>query len=541
MDLDEQAAVAAVAEAGDWQSLEWRLDNLYWIVNKDGEAQKFRLNAQQRRFVRALRPRNLVLKARQLGFSTLVQLIQLDQALFCTTHTGVTIADTLPNAGKLFAKIRFAYERLPEMVQLAFPLASMSTDGLTVGHVDDSGAPAESTISIGVSARGGTVRLLHISELAKIALKFPARAQEINTGAIEAVPRDGCIIIESTAEGAFGLFWDLCEPAIKRAEAGTPETALDWRLHFFPWYECADYRLTDSDTALVEVPPELRKYFNGLEAKLGITLDAAQRAWYVKTRERLGKKMGQEYPSTPREAFEQQIEGAVYGDQMTWLRTHGRLVDALPIDPNFPVNTFWDFGVNDANVIWFHQYIGKQHRWSYYIEGSGKGLKHWWSDVCEPHRARHGYRWGRHFLPHDADAEILGESVTTKRRILEGLGMGVGGGGQIVVVPRIANLSTGIEKTRQALQGNHWFDKRTADPENGSDMGCGQGIKALDGYQYAWDEKRGVWSAEPLHNWASHGADGWRQFAQGWTDHALGGGPNGGGLDEFKARRRRSI
>ncbi len=529
-------------QAGDWRSLEWRLDNLYWIVNKQGQAQQFKLNTQQRKFIRNLRPRNLILKARQRGFSTLIQLMQLDQALFRHTHNGVTISDTLPNAIKLFDKVRFAYERLPEFVRQALPLGRMASDGLAVAHQSERG-PAHSTISVGVSARGGTVQLLHVSELGKIGRRFPERAEEIKTGAFPAVPQDGCIVVESTAEGAFGLFFDLCEPALKRAEEGKPETSLDWRLHFFPWYEAEDYRLSPEDTALVGIPPERRRYFDKLEAELGITLDPQQRAWYVKTEELQGGKMKQEYPSTPREAFEQAVEGAVYGEQMTWLRRHGRLVDALPINPEYPVNTYWDFGVNDATVIWFHQFVAQQHRWSYYTEGSGKGLRYWWVDVCEAHRAKHGYRWGRHFLPHDADAEILGEHVTTKRRILEGLGMGVGQGGEIIVVPRVANLSTGIELTRAALAGNHWFDRRMADPDRGLDMGCGQGIKCLDGYQFIWDRKRGTWSTEPAHNWASHGADGWRQHAQGWIDAygASGGGGILPGLQAFKNRKRMGI
>jgi hypothetical protein len=290
--------------------------------------------------------------------------------------------------------------------------------------------------------------------------------------------------------------------------------------------------MSPADTALVDIPESLRGYFAKLEAELRITLRPGQRAWYAKTMETLGKKkMRQEYPSTPKEAFEQAIEGAVYGDQMTKLREQGRM-SVVPLDPNHPVNTFWDFGVSDATAIWFHQQIGLQHRWFYYTEGSGKGLKHWWVDVCEKHRHKHGYRWGHHYLPHDAEAEILGEVVTTKRRILEGLGMGVRDGGRITVVPRVATISQGIELTRTALAGNHWFYDHTPDEENGDDLGAKNGIKCLDGYQYEWDDKRGVWSREPLHNWASHGADAWRQFAQGYQEPSY--------RDKDDDRRRRA-
>jgi hypothetical protein len=517
-----------------FHDLAWRLDNLYWIVDKHGKAVKFSMNRQQRRFVERIWNRNLILKARQLGFSTLMQILQLDQALFTENFTGVVIADTLPNAKKLFSKLEFAYDHLPDVIKEALPIdAKTRGEGIEFAHLDGQDQRNPSKVTIGVSARGGTVNLLHVSELGKIALKFPQRAEEIKTGAIPAVPLDGIAVIESTAEGAFGLFYELCEPAMKRLEAGTPETALDWRLHFFPWYESEDYRLSDADVELVEIPDRLRKYFAKLEAELKIKLDRNQRAWYAKTAETLGKKMKQEYPSTPKEAFEQAIEGAVYGDQMTKLREQGRLT-VVPLDPNYPVNTFWDFGTNDANVIWFHQQIGIQHRWFYYVEGTGKGLRHWWVDVCQKHRERHGYQWGRHYLPHDADAEILGEVVTTKHKILDELGMQ-----NIVVVPRIATIGQGIEITRKALAGNHWFYDHMPNEDEGDDMGVGQGIKCLDGYQYEWDDKHGIWSNQPLHNWASHGADGWRQHAQGYQDD--GGGPidTGDHYDPYERREGR--
>lgn len=510
-------AQAKGATAEQWASLEWRLSNLYWIVDKRAQLVPFRPNDQQLSFVRRLWHRNIILKARQLGMSTLVELMQLDQALWNPNHTGVVIADTLPNAGRLFGKIELAYEHLPALIKQAVPPSAQTTgSSITFDHPDKDGNPRPSKITVGVTARGGTTNLLHVSELGKIALKFPQRAQEVITGAIPSVPTEGCAIVESTAEGAFGAFYDLCAPAMKRLEAGKPETVLDWRLHFFPWFECADYALSDEDTALVQIPDHLRAYFAKLEAELRITLSPNQRAWYAKTAETQGQKMKQEYPSTPKEAFEQAVEGAVYGEQMTRLREQGRMT-VVPLDPSYPVNTCWDFGLRDATAIWFHQQIGLQHRWFYYIEGTGKDLRHWWLDVCQAHKARHGYQWGKHLLPHDADAEILGEVITTKRRILESLGMGQDGGGSIMVVPRVATISQGIEITRRALGGNHWFYDHIPDTDKGEDMGAGNGIKCLDGYQFQWDDRLGVWSNEPLHNWASHGSDAWRQHAQGWT------------------------
>jgi hypothetical protein len=495
----ECAAVADMdAILGEhWHGLEWRLSNLYWIVNKAGHPERFDPNPEQLDLVRNLHTRNLVLKARQKGFSTLIQLIQLDQALFNGTHVGATIAETLPNAGKLFKKIEFAHARLPQALQDALPIKALaSKSAMEFEH--------GSAIYVGVSARGDTLQLLHISEFGAICRKYPERAAEIVSGAFEAVPMaDGCIVVESTAEGAAGPFFELVSAAKNRQDEGSPESVMDWRLHFYPWFQSGEYRL---DPAGVIVSDADHRYFNGLQAKLGIVVDPAQRAWYVKKRETLKRNMKREYPSTVEEAFEQAVEGAIFGEEMTTVREAGRICE-VPLDLNFPVHTLWDFGLGRRNPIWLCQRIGLQTRWVKYFDDYGKGLAWWWRTLEDWRKEHGGFSWGTHHLPHDADAEILGESVTTKRRILAAAGME-----RIHVVPRVAQKSIGIDLMRAALPTDNWFDR----------VECAEGIKCLDGYQFEWNEKLGVWGRAPLGNWASHGADAWMQYAQGFQGNGAG-------------------
>ena len=71
---------------------EWRLFSgcLYKIMVKGDDAEQdaetfvmpFKPNLAQKRFMRRLWHRNLILKARQLGFTTLVALLWLDHALW---------------------------------------------------------------------------------------------------------------------------------------------------------------------------------------------------------------------------------------------------------------------------------------------------------------------------------------------------------------------------------------------------------------------------------------------------------------------------
>lgn len=499
----------------EWRSLEWRLDHLYWIIDKNGRDVPFRLNDEQRDFIRNLHTRNVIIKARQKGFSTLIQILQLDQAIFRRNHNGVTISDTLPNAGKLFSKVEHALRRLPEDLTAAVPVKARAAKTMIEwGH--------DSSVYVSTSSRGGTVQLLHVSELGKIARKYPERAKEIVTGAFESVHIDETIIVESTTEGAAGELYDIAWPAYQRQLAGEPETALDWRLHFYPWFKSPEYRLSDEDAAAVVISDSMARYFRELEAKLGIRLDVSQKAWYIKKRQTLRHAMKREYPATVEEAFEAVIEGAIFGEEMAMVREAGRLT-TVPIDREHPVHTFWDFGTSNRTVVWCMQRINLQNRWVRYFQADGTGLGAMWRDL-EAWRMEVGEpRWGTHHLPHDADTERLGEGIDTYERILTKAGMR-----NQIVVPRVAFKSIAIDLARQKLPADNWFDRE----------GCADGVKALDNYQYQWDEKRGVWSVEPWGNWASHGADAWMQYAQGFQPTSETAERS---LKAFKKRERRGI
>jgi hypothetical protein len=496
-----------IAMADPW----WRISNLYWIVNKDGKPEPFKPNEEQAEFYHSLHNRNAILKARQLGFSTLMQLMGLDQCLFNDNFTANVIADTLPNAGKLFRKATFAYDKLPAAIRQAVPLKSKSASEMLFAN--------GSSFSVGTSARGGTVQLLHVSEMGKIAKKYPEKAREIVTGAFEAVPLDGVIVVESTAEGNGGEFFDICDAALKKRQEKSELTAMDYRIHFFPWFGRAEYAINAGG---VRMSPTDEKYFREIEAKTGQKFTADQKAWWIKKRETLKRDMKREYPATPQEAFEQAVEGAIYGDEMTFMREHGRIVE-LPIDPLEPVNTFWDLGSNDHTAIWLHQQVGQWHHFIGYMHETHVGLRKWWQRL-EDFKTEHGFeRWGKHWLPHDGNAERQGEEIESAYSILTNK-VNVK---NVEIVPRISDLATGIDLTRSEMTKGARI----------CSVKCMDGIKCLDSYQYVWDEKKGMWSAEPWHNWASNGADAFRQ----WAQRPRQANVDTDSLKAFKNRERRGL
>ncbi|ENK7119116.1 terminase, partial [Enterobacter hormaechei] len=92
---------------------DWRLNNLYWITDKEGKPTRFRMTPEQREYFEGIHTRNIILKARQLGFTTEVCIIQLDAALFESAKCAL-IAHTLNDAKRLFReKVKYAYDKLP--------------------------------------------------------------------------------------------------------------------------------------------------------------------------------------------------------------------------------------------------------------------------------------------------------------------------------------------------------------------------------------------------------------------------------------------
>jgi hypothetical protein len=464
----------------------WRITNLYWIVDEDGHELQFIPNDEQRDLYSSIGYWNLILKARQLGFTTLLTIMALDQVLFVRNFTAAIIAHRLPDAEKIFRnKVLFAYRRLPEAIRERIPVKKETTSELVFAN--------GSSISVSTSARSGTVQWLHVSEFGSVCARFPEKAREIVTGSFNAVPRDGLIFIESTAEGQAGYFYDYCMAALRAREEERKPARGQWKLHFYPWHTKASYALDDES---VQVEPELIRYFEGLERDRGITLTMAQKRWYSIKSAVMGDDMKREFPSYPQEAFEQAIKGAIYANQMAWMRTNNRITN-VPHDPKIPVNTFWDLGINDTTAIWLHQRVGQENRFIGYYQNSSEGLAHYVKWLQE----RPMMVWGQHYLPHDADARMLTEHGETRREILQRLGLK-----DMVVVKRIDEITTGIDMTRSALP-TCWIDR----------VACAEGIRALDSYQYEWNEETGAFRKQPLHNWASNGADAIRQFAQGYV------------------------
>ncbi len=91
----------------------WRLNNLYWIINEQGQRVKFVMNEVQFDLYSKLWYMNLILKSRQHGITTEMCIIMLDAALFNSNIKCAIIADARETAEDIFeTKVKYPYENL---------------------------------------------------------------------------------------------------------------------------------------------------------------------------------------------------------------------------------------------------------------------------------------------------------------------------------------------------------------------------------------------------------------------------------------------
>jgi hypothetical protein len=463
----------------------WRLSNLYTIVNKDGKAVRFEPNWAQIELLQGIHNRNLILKARQLGFTTLCCLIYLDDCLFNANVQAAVIAHKLDDAKIIFKnKVKFPYDNLDEGLRAAVPLTQDSADTLALAN--------GSSIRVSTSTRSGTVNWLHVSEYGKICAQFPDKAREIKTGAFPSAER-GTITIESTAEGEDGDFYDKSQLAKALADAGADLTNKDFKFFFFPWWAEKSYAMPRSS---VPASPIDTAYFERIENEAKTKLSPEQRNWWLSQERDLGGDMKREYPATPQEAFEQALEGAIFADDIAIAYKHER-IGKFPINPSLPLNTFWDLGFSAGNetAIWLEQDFGMQPTMVGYYENSGEQIQHYinWLKLFA---AEHGLVFGKHYMPHDGDRQSIW---------LPDGSMGVMAklGFNPVIVERHP------DKIEAIRIGRRKFGQIAID-----EAGCKVGLTKLKRYRKEWDERRGVWREHPHHGPESNGADAYLTYAQ---------------------------
>lgn len=192
-------------------------------------------------------------------------------------------------------------------------------------------------------------------------------------------------------------------------------------------------------------------------------------------------------------SFDAAVLGAYYARLIEAAEREGR-VTHVPHDRALKVSTWWDLGKRDATSIWFVQTVAGQAKVIDYLEARGLELDDYAQQVT-----RKPYVYDYHYLPHDARASILGMKHTREAQLKSLLGE------QRVRITEEVPQEDGRNAVRIVLP-KCWFDAEK----------CATGIKALRHYHAKYNEKLNILSAEPEHDWSSHGADAFRYFAVTW-------------------------
>lgn len=197
----------------------WRLTHLYYIVDKNGQKILFRPNSLQQRVNETPDRRKLILKSRQIGFSTQEILKMFDFTIFGRNRTSCILAHENDAIEKLFRIVQRAYKWMPDDLKPKLDRGGGSKHELYFPEIN-------SRIYCDLESRGDTIQWLHVSEFA-----FMKDAGKVKS-TLQAVPLNGIATIETTANGMGNHFYDMW------VDHDQPYKKL-----FFPWFMFEDYRI----------------------------------------------------------------------------------------------------------------------------------------------------------------------------------------------------------------------------------------------------------------------------------------------------------
>lgn len=272
------------------------VENFIKIRNKEGKMVNLILNRPQMKLYNIIKKckeekkpvRIIILKARQMGFSTATEAILFkDTVTKFNRRTGIiTHLDTATT--NLFNMSKLMYESLPQELK---PCVKASNAKELIFD-NDKGTGLKSKIKCMTAGTSGVGRSdtfdnLHLSELAF----WQGDVKETLTGLFQAVPNlpDTMIVIESTANG-YEMFKELWDKAVKGENDFIPL--------FVAWYEMDEYKMPYSGFKLTKEEEKLKERYNLSNEQL------EWRRWCIRNNcSGDVEQFKQEYPSNPEEAF----------------------------------------------------------------------------------------------------------------------------------------------------------------------------------------------------------------------------------------------
>lgn len=270
-----------------------RIEELLTIPDKYTRIVPFKLWTNQRNFItRATAPshskRRVHLKPRQVGESAIIVANNAMDAMTTPNFTVLVIAQDAPTL-KLF---RAHYKQhLNDLRRIGYAPRVGEDNADMLEFPDLSSRVLFETAEGEAVGRAWTVNRLHCTEVAHW-----LHPVDTLTGALQSVPMDGEVDIESTPKGAGGVFHNIVKTALTDREAGIGG---HWELFFYPWWETSEYISEKTDPI-----PDLTVQERYLMKTHGLTY--AHIHWRRMKAAELaltGKPFEQEYPEDPITCF----------------------------------------------------------------------------------------------------------------------------------------------------------------------------------------------------------------------------------------------
>lgn len=266
------------------------------IRDKSGKIINLQFNEPQQRLYDIIKEQKLknkpvrivILKARQLGFSTIAESILFKETTTkFNVNTGI-ITHQDEATKNLFNMSKLMYECLPQEMKPA----KKASNAQELIFDNDKGTGLKSKIRCMTAGSQGVGRSytydnLHVSELAF----WPGNKKTTMTGLLQAVPNlpSTIIIIESTANG-FEYFKEIWDGAVAGENDFIPL--------FVGWNELKDYQMPYTGFELTSEEIQLQRDYN-------LSLEQLTwRRWCIRNNcSNDIEQFKQEYPITPEEAF----------------------------------------------------------------------------------------------------------------------------------------------------------------------------------------------------------------------------------------------
>ncbi len=272
--------------------------------------------------------RIIILKARQLGFSTATEGIFFKETVTKSNINTAIVAHKEDSTRNLFNMSKLMYDQLPDAIKPS----KKASNAQELVFDNENGTGLKSKIKCFTAGgkgigRSDTLNNLHLSEIAF----WTGDTKEILTGLLQAVPNDPdtMVVIESTANG-FEYFKELWDDSVAGKNDFVPV--------FIGWNELIDYQMPYTGFELTKEEKELQKTF-------GLTLEQLTwRRWCIANN--CGndiQQFKQEYPITPEEAFIS--TGKCYFKQENIIKRIQEVKDIKPVQQGY-----FDFDYNGLKI-----------------------------------------------------------------------------------------------------------------------------------------------------------------------------------------------